>query len=150
MGIKKGLKPKISKAKIAENRGECVCHSHPVFCFKYLTTNSNYNFDFFGKDTNKRRDASVALIERLEEISKLDWKEFYLCDKKHGCETMDITFLNFKICDELRSTLTNDTKFLSIRFKNQKYRLIGIRKSTCAVLHIIGYDFDYSAYNHGS
>jgi hypothetical protein len=34
-------------------------------------------------------------------------------------------------------------------YAGKNARILGIREDGCPILHIIGYDFDFSAYNHG-
>ena len=50
---------------------------------------------------------------------------------------------------ELR--LADDSKIIVFRFgKSQKYRILGVQCKDCAsILYIIGYDWDFSAYDHG-
>lgn len=46
--------------------------------------------------------------------------------------------------------ISYDTKLYVFRFGND-YRLIGYKSNRCrAALHIIGFDFDYSLYDHGN
>jgi hypothetical protein len=48
-------------------------------------------------------------------------------------------------------SLSEDSKIIVFRFNNQKSRILGVRSQECnSILYIIGYDWDFSAYNHGN
>ena len=150
MPIRNQSQEKISKKKIQENKETLLCPLHPVFCFRYITQNSNYNFKYFKHDKRGNNEASIKLIEKLCEISRMSWDEFILLNKNIGCEKIPITQLRFSASGELADSMTKDGSFISIRFCKQNYRIIGIKEFNCPIFHIIGYDFDYSAYPHGT
>lgn len=92
------------------------------------------------------------LFERLEEISNLTWIELQNRPKEASYETIPIS--QFKI--DLTSikndlNLSDDSKIIVFRFNNQNARLLGVRSQECSsILYVIGYDWDFSAYHHGS
>ena len=46
---------------------------------------------------------------------------------------------------------SSDEKVIVFRFGiNSGYRLLGIKGNDSNILYVIGYDFDFSAYDHGS
>lgn len=121
--------------------------NYPVFCFKYLTTNNKYNINFLKKSRDKQK-AYGALFYKINELQTQKWEEIYMTNKEVGLETIKFNNINF---NPNNLKLTQDTKVISIRFKRGKYRIIGIKSSKNKdVFHVIGFDFNYSAYNHGS
>lgn len=119
---------------------------HPVFCFKYITENKNFNFDYFS-DSKSREKVCKLLCDKLISISNYTWLEFYNLGKKSGLETIPYRDFKFRVS---KIDISKDDKLISIRFGNQDYRLIG-KKSEIndCVFHILGFDFNYSAYPHG-
>lgn len=117
-----------------------------IFDFKYITRNKKYNFKFF----NDKRNKLIAydnLMEKIIEISNYTTESFNLLNKAKGLETILYNQLNFK---PNGLDLSSDDKVISIRFNSTKYRLICIKSIDYKnILHIIGFDFDYSAYDHG-
>lgn len=147
MAIKNNSKKeKFNKKQASENAIQ-NCPVFPVFCFSCITNNNHYNFEFYKNDKEKN-NALSELYEKIQFISGYTWKEFMLLRKEIGMETIPISQLNFAINDKVGITITHDEKFISIRFGNQDKRLIGIKRSGCPILYIIGFDFDFSAYKH--
>lgn len=142
-------KGKVSTDRIERHKEEIVCPSHPAFSFEYVTSNKHYSFEYF-KDRNDKRKASTALVQKLHELSLISWTDIILRDKEMGMESMPFHVLNFSPLSEFSKTITKDAKFMAFRFNNQSNRLIGIKSEACPIFHIIGYDFDYTAYSHGS
>lgn len=73
-----------------------------------------------------------------------NWHNLFSRDKTHGFESIPSKQLKFR---PNNYKLTPDSKVLVIRFKKQKYRMIGMKKNN--IFHVFGFDFDHSAYNHG-
>ena len=46
--------------------------------------------------------------------------------------------------------LPEDENVLIFRFKSSDYRMLCVKDKKREVLYIIGFDFDFSAYDHGS
>ena len=65
-----------------------------------------------------------------------------------------IPFSDFKLnLDSIKRNLklSSDSKMIVFRFNNQNARILGVRSQECnSILYIVGYDWDYSAYDHGS
>jgi hypothetical protein len=120
--------------------------THPVFCFRYLTNNKNYNFNYFNTD-NERNEVYRYLYEKIITMSNSSWREFFSKPKISGLETIEYKDFNFNVN---KINLSKDDKLISIRFANQKYRIIGQKSElNDCVFHVLGFDFDHSAYNHG-
>lgn len=118
---------------------------YPVFCFKHITNNKNFNFKFF-KDKNQSLDMYKEFYKKLCELSNITLEKLHVLDKKNGLEYINRKALNFEPNNYI---LSEDDKFISIRFCKEKYRMICIKsKVNKDVLHIIGFDFNYKAYKH--
>ena len=120
---------------------------YPVFSFRYLTTNKNYTLDCFAKaQKNERGRTANELFLKLLFISNNSWKNLGLSDKYTSYETIQYVQLNFQPNELI---IKPDEKIHIFRFgHDNNSRLICYKKNT--TLFIIGYDFNFSAYDHGS
>lgn len=131
----------------------CIANNnHIILSFKYSINNKNYTIE---KQTNSREKCNKViqkLFDRLEEISKLTWKELQNRPKETGYEMIPISEFNINLANIKKClNLSDDSKIIVFRFNNQKCRILGVRSAECSsILYIIGYDWDYSAYNHGN
>ena len=67
-------------------------------------------------------------------------------NKKVGLETLSIEIINF---EPNNYEFSKDQKVYVFRLNSQKWRMIGIKSGhNNDVLHIIGFDFNFSAYRH--
>lgn len=129
------------KIKIIDSKVE----EYPIFCFKYLTTNKNYCFKYFQNDKDLQYSKAIILDEIIKYQYK-SWLELGRESKKTGFETISYSQLNFSPAG---LELSNDTKLIIFRINKQNWRLIGYKSENFkSVLHIIGFDFNYSAYKH--
>ena len=129
------------KIKIIDSKIE----EYPIFCFKYLTTNKNYCFKYFKNDVELSK-AKVIILDEIIKYQHRSWLDLGKETKKTGFETISYNQLNFAP-NEL--DLSNDTKLIIFRINNQNWRLIGYKSDNFkSVLHIIGFDFNYTAYKH--
>lgn len=118
---------------------------YPIFCFKYLTTNNKYNFEYFNI-INEKNKAKCIIFDKLIELQQKTWKQLVLERKNIGFETLPNNQIRFS---PNNLQMTKDTKILSFRLNSQNWRLLGVRSEHFkSVLHIIGFDFDFSAYKH--
>lgn len=119
------------------------------FSFKYMTSNSRHSLDYF-KSGKEREITLASLYSRLNEISKKTWRDWLGYSKKYGLETMSVQQLHFDA--DSGANLTKDTSLYIFRFDTHlgtgKGRIIGFKSDPCSVFHIIGYDFDFTGYNH--
>lgn len=150
MPAKLRSKSQINKltARTQENQG-CSAEQHPWFSFKYLTTNRNYTL--YGLSQGRERELILwGLFDRLEELTHRPWLYWTQQPKRTGLETISYDQLNFEA--DSSANLSKDTTIYIFRFDthlgNNQGRIIGFKKSPCAVFHIIGYDLDFSAYRH--
>ena len=89
----------------------------------------------------EKAKAYDELHRLLAEISNSYFKKLMNKIKNKGLEKLED--INFKPCKQLY----NDENIYVMRFNQQKYRLIFILRDN--IVYIIGFDFNYSAYNHG-
>ena len=150
MSMQKKLKNKEKQIKLGQ-QNTASCLNNVCFSFFYMTSNSRYNLGYFSN--SQKRETEIVksnLYDRLEELSKLTWLELAGLPKKQGFETIPVDSLNFQPSNFSSS---QGKKAIIFRFKGvngNDCRIIGIKEEHCsAICHIIGYDFDYSAYNHG-
>lgn len=147
--IRKKDKPIKIDGKSLKHQG-CSSEQHPWFSFKYMTTNSDHCIKAL-PDGREREITISKLYEKLEELSKKEWIYWTQQPKRIGLETISVGQLDFSPSPD--ANITQDSTLYVFQFDTHKGsrqgRIIGFKSSPCATLHIIGYDFDFSAYNHG-
>lgn len=125
-------------------------NNHITLSFKYSIKDKNHLIERMTCAKEKCNKTINNLFKRLEEISTLTWKELQNRPKETGYEMIPIS--EFKISFEnlkKELKLSEDSKIIVFRFNNQKCRMLGVRSNECSsILYIVGYDWDYSAYNH--
>lgn len=118
--------------------------------FNYLTSDKNYKFDYFGTNLRKELDARKSLDELLKVINKSTWLDLQGLAKTTLGGFEKINYDSIKKSIFKNSDLTPDSVVYSFRFSSQNYRLIAFKYDKCTTLYVLGFDFDYSVYNHGS
>ena len=121
---------------------------HISFSFDSIVDNKKFNFDFFKNDCRKEVDARKELLILLQTISNTIYLELANRSKTQlgGFETLEKGGLDIPIHSV---AMTDDTKILCFRFSKQRYRMLGYLDGKYKILHIIGFDFNFTAYNHG-
>ncbi len=141
------LKQKIPPLKMTKPTQPVKVPDKPVLSFAYLTTNSKYNFDYFGKDKHNRITAKAELIDRLIQLTQETWVYWQSLSKfQGGLETLKASDICFSPKDY---EFSEDEKVIVFRFCSGDYRIIGFQNSSSPTYYIIGFDFNYSAYDHG-
>lgn len=148
------LKKQTAKLKIdgkPDNNQGCCSEQYPWFSFRGLTRNSRYNLENLSSG-HDREITLLGLHAKLKELSSETWVYWQQQPKKTGLETLQYSDLNFDAGPKVN--LTNDTTVYVFRFDtykgNNDGRIIGFKESPCSVFYIIGFDLNYTAYNHGS
>lgn len=131
---------RLSKNNNYENNDE-----YPIFAFQYITTNKDYNINYFKKSVRDKCKAYSSMFHKIDLMERTSWKELFNADKYKGFESMNISQVKFK--PNPLKQVSNDQKVLVVRFNREKYRMIGIKEKN--VFQVIGFDFNYKAYNHG-
>lgn len=147
------LKPKNQINKIdgkANTSQGCCSEQCPWFSFKSLTHNDRYNLSKLAPGT-EREQTMVGLYDRLHKLSCESWLHWSQIRKSIGLETMTYNDVHFDAAPG--EVIAKDTTIYVFRFDTHlgtnKGRILGYKKEPCATLHIIGFDIDFSAYNHG-
>ena len=116
---------------------------------QYLTTNKTFNFEFFGKNIRNKITAFEQFTEFLKRLTSKTPLQISTLSKTDDCGFETMTFAQIKF-NPRNVVLGNDTKIHVFRFGNNgnggDYRLLGFFETGQAILNIIGFDFNYSAY----
>lgn len=149
------IQDKTQSNKIRRKQNEqvqgCCSVQHPWLSFRYMTTNKSHSLKFLDSlDINAREFTVRSLLSQLETLTCYPWIYWMENRKKTGLETISCDALKFASASE--ANLTKDTTLYIFRFDTYqgsgKGRIIGFKRAPCAVYHIIGYDFDFTAYQH--
>lgn len=148
-----------SNKRIRDNRKpDDTIYSHqtpPVskmcFGFSHITSNNRYVLKGFGNQRDKA-DAFEDLIVRLKDLSSISATEARDRGKQLGLEKIPYSMCSTslqQICDT-SGIVSNDSKLTIFRFYQNNYRLIckdDINHPN--IMHVLAFDFDFSAYSHG-
>ena len=145
------IKDKSQKVKVS---GKPQVTQVPKICFgfKYLTTNSKYNFDVFAKDKSKKCLAYEELIKKMQYLSQFNVAESAMLGKKLGSESFPVNQFSKPIQEICKGVdiISGDSKLVVFQFCNHGYRLICKNDIMHAnLMHVIAFDFNFSAYDHG-
>lgn len=122
------------------------------FCFEHSTENRNHSFSYFGNDMRNRCEAYESLYQKMTDLGQIDTTTAKLRGKISGSEPIPYKSLSKAmqmICD--KTEIVGRDSYLSVfRFGQNKYRLLCKPDMNHPnLLHVIAFDFDYSAYDHG-
>ncbi len=142
---KNSIKKKQKKGNNFNNLSEVKTLQYPIFCFRYLTKNKGYNFNYF-KNTKEIKEAKSIILDKLIEIQSKTWLQLHQENKRVGIEILSYKILDFS---PNNFEISKDQNMYVFRLNSQRWRMIGIKSEiNTDVLHIIGFDFNYSAYKH--
>lgn len=116
--------------------------------YEIITDDDNYIFKHF-VDIREQIKAREALDELLKEMCSNTWKDLQKRNKyqRGGFERISSADVKKSICKSKQ--LPTEADIIVFRFGGDKYRLLGYKRSRCHIFYILGYDFDYTAYDHG-
>ena len=120
--------------------------------FRYLSNNRSRNFEFFGdkrwREKTRALEQFFSFLQRLTGKHRLDVMKLSK-DVDCGFENLPFSAVN---CTPSGYNPSADKSISVFRFGDNgnegNYRLIGFFENNSPVLYIIGFDFDYSAYQH--
>ena len=143
-----------NKISLRNNKSEAYCKQWEediLFEFGHITNQKGYSLkDLFELNDKK---ALKAYFELLEAISKSTWVELQkrAKDTKGGFEMLRYDCFCKNIADVYNRNMSKDTGLLIFRFGNaDKYRMIGYKSHNCnRTLHVLGFDLDFTLYDHG-
>lgn len=122
--------------------------------FGHITKQKRYGYNALIDKQKDDRQILKSLLTMIVEMSNSTWAELAHREKDAtgGYETIGLSQFKTKIWDQFDSKLTNDVKLYVFRFGNgNAYRMIGYKSDGCRhAIHILGFDLDYSLYNHGN
>lgn len=132
-----------------ESGAKCFSEQYPWISFKSMTKNSSHTL--YALPNGKEGESTLRkLLQRLEEISSHPWIYWMQQPKKTGLETLKYDEILFEASPN--ANLAKDTTIYVFRFDTHtgsgNGRIMGYKQTPCSAFHIIGYDFDFSAYKH--
>lgn len=151
----KRLKVQKNKPRLNRKNEEEIYSDVISFAFCSLTKNKDKKYGLTRMKEVHKTDKSVhdKFMRLLTEISAIGWLEISNRGKKQlgGAETIEVSQLKHNITDNLRHEVQKDTRVHVFRFGNgDAYRMIAYRpKYNSNILYILGFDFDYTLYDHG-
>lgn len=136
---------KCNLSKIKSKLG--FVYDKPLFSFKHITKNKNFNFDSKSIDEKELKKFHASLNKKIIDIeTNFTVKYLFSLRNKEIFESFCINKIKFKP-NEI--TVSDDTKIYIFRVTS-KYRMICLYSDIAPVFHVIGFDFRFNAYNHGS
>ncbi len=128
--VSEGLR--LSTPHIAREGGN---DQHPIFCLQFV--DGRYCI------TNCQNTDKARFADKIRILSQLSWDNIRRANRhKCGFEIIKRKSLNIKIPD----TITEDVNIIAFRFSGLK-AMIGYRDLD--VFHILGFDDNFKAYDHG-
>ena len=100
---------------------------------------------------DEHRQALIGIYDRINEICQKNMLHWAQETKKNGFETIDAQRMHFSI--NHIPDVTKDTKMYIFRFNaksGKDGRIICYQQNRCPILYVVGFDFDFSAYDHGA
>lgn len=117
------------------------------FGFSYVSSNKHYGLTACGE-----RKVYEDLLVKLCELSHFSLSDAIRMNKQQGMEWIPYQELSKpmqQVCDHT-SIVASDAKLIVFRFAKGKCRLICQKDDVHGnLMHIIAFDTDLSAYNHG-
>lgn len=148
---KSKIKGKDDNNKISSSTN-CI-NINPSFDFGNITNKDGYSitalYEVFGND----KTSAKSLMNLFKVISESSWVELQSRNKQQigGYELLESSIFKKKIWEKLPDKIFPDTKLYVFRFgSGDKYRVVGFKPSdSCKfIIKILGFDLDYSLYNH--
>ena len=131
---------------------DCKHDNNIILSFKYSVKTKDYTIEKITKKSKEKcNDIIYELHEKFRELSNMRLLDFQNKPKSTGYEMLPLYELNVVIDEQIKRELdlANDSKIIVFRFNKQKCRLLLVQSKKCpALLYVIGYDWDYSAYKH--
>jgi len=122
-----------------------IMYDSPIFSFKYLVNNKKYNFEAI--PDNELKDFCKKLIEKISKFEKeYTIRSLFNLRKDNVFEKVTIENLYFKPSNIKYS---NESVVFVFRITSD-YRMICMFSDVAPIFHVIGFDFRFNAYNHGS
>ena len=131
---------------------DCKHDNNIILSFKFSVKTKDYTIEKITKKSKEKcNDIIYELHEKFRELSNMRLLDFQNKPKSTGYEMLPLYELNVVIDEQIKRELdlANDSKIIVFRFNKQKCRLLLVQSKKCpALLYVIGYDWNYSAYKH--
>lgn len=132
------------------SKRESQIYEKIIFDLGYMTENKKYSFRCF-RDSKEELEAYRYFHEKIKKLSKKRIIDIINYTKVQGFEKLSYSMFNenFKTILDNSGIVSKDSRLTIFRFAQNDYRIIckeDIYQSN--IMHIVGFDFDYSAYKH--
>lgn len=145
-----------NKVSLHQSKSEPHCRQWKediLIEFGHITQIKEHSYDSLVNAGKTDMNAIKSLMDLITKMSTSSWEELQRRSKHTigGFETMEAGNMNKRIWDKYYPSMSEDTKLYIFRFGNKdKYRMVGYKSRNCSrVLHILGFDVDFTLYDHG-
>lgn len=118
--------------------------------FAYLTTNNDYNYAYFKQDKTGELKSRKDLVKLLVEITSNNWVTLGLRSKHQWGGFEKLPWSDFSGFSARNIEVPGDQNIYVFRFNQDRNRVFGFKNSQCCTLYVVGFDFNFSAYDHGN
>lgn len=134
----------------AAQRGHETPETHMAFSLAWMTSNARYDFKALQKMKGNDAVPLESLFEFLENLSKQPWSWTKHRNRFNGgYEELPISEMNPVILDNVPDAIRSGLETLMVfRFNKSKDRLVAIKRGS--ILYLLGFDLNFTLYNHGS
>ncbi len=121
------------------------------FSFQYFTDKKDYTFHVL--KTREQAEYALDFMDKLREWSKLTMLDLMMRDKRTGIESIPVKELSESLQNHMKECpiISEDSKIFVLRFNQQKARMLckpDLQHSF--ILHVLAFDLNFTAYNHGN
>jgi hypothetical protein len=145
--LKKTQTPKLKKQKTDSSSTPAGSSSNISFSFQSVTGKQKHNLHFF--DEKNGTEQIQKLFENLQDWSSQTWNALAARSKRNGFETIPLSEFKEDISDQAGFPVSKDTKILIFRFGDCRLACLKEEGNT-PLLSVLGFDWDFSLYDHGS
>lgn len=137
----------------ADKQEEICCYNEKklvAFSFKHFSEKKERGFTYFKNELREElaaRNYFFSLLQYFSSMTQLSLMSSRK-DLNYGFEILQYWQVD---CPPKNKEMSNDSNICVFRFGNsQKFRMFGFFEKKCQAFNVIGFDFGYSAYDHGS
>lgn len=151
---KRKLKDNQKQKKLVQQQNIYKCgvpKTAIFFGFQYITKKKHRNFDYLISNTSNPAKNFKIIMDKIQSISQYSWEQLGMLRKEQGYERIAYSEFKESIIDNLplEKNISDDTKLCVFR-AGKDFRIIGYKSKSCvAAIHILGFDFDFTLYDHG-
>lgn len=145
-----------NKVSIHKSKKEPFCEQWKediLFEFGHITELKNYSYEALIEKSKNDKTALKSYLDLIKVISAETWEKLNTRSRKTtgGFETLPLSSFRKNICDKYNSKMSPDIKLCVFRFgSGDSYRMVGYKSHNCSrTFHVLGFDLDFSLYDHG-